>query len=86
MHDALFLNIFQEKLKKWINTNELQLTRPLCLKTSSIAAPILAGDSTTVTPASLSVLILSCAVPFPPDTIAAQPEASTKINCTTFYE
>jgi hypothetical protein len=33
--------------------------------------PIFAGDSTTVTPASLSALILSWAVPFPPATIAA---------------
>lgn len=36
-----------------------------------MATPIFAGDSTTVTPASLRVLILSWAVPFPPDTMAA---------------
>lgn len=49
-------------------------TRPLCLKTSSIETPIFAGDSHTVTPASFSALILSWAVPFPPDTIAAIPK------------
>lgn len=43
-----------------------------------MALPIFAGDSTTVTPASLNVWILPCAVPFPPDTIAAQPQATKK--------
>ena len=57
-----------------MGSGEMIYTKPLCLKTSSIAVPIFAGDSTTVTPASLSVLILSCAVPFPPDTIAADSE------------
>jgi len=46
-------------------------TIPRCLKISNIVEPIFAGDSTTVTPASLSALILSWAVPFPPDTMAA---------------
>lgn len=54
-----------------MSSNSIDQTKPLCLKTSSIAVPIFAGDSTTVTPASLRVLILSCAVPLPPDTIAA---------------
>lgn len=45
-----------------------------------MAAPILAGDSTTVTPASLRVLILSWAVPLPPDTIAAQANQGCTIN------
>lgn len=55
--------------------------KPLCLKTSSMADPIFAGDSTTVTPASLRVLILSCAVPFPPDTIAAYETAIATKHC-----
>jgi hypothetical protein len=49
--------------------------------------PIFAGDSTTVTPASLSALILSWAVPFPPATIAAhssQEKDQTEIStCNT---
>lgn len=59
------------KERKFMSSNSIDQTKPLCLKTSSIAVPIFAGDSTTVTPASLRVLILSCAVPLPPDTIAA---------------
>lgn len=39
-----------------------------------MATPIFAGDSTTETPASLSVLILSWAVPLPPETIAVVEE------------
>ena len=37
---------------------------------SSMAAPIFAGDSTTVTPAALKAAILSVAVPLPPEMMA----------------
>jgi hypothetical protein len=51
--------------------SSLYSTIPRCLKISNMVEPIFAGNSTTVTPASLSALILSWAVPFPLDTIAA---------------
>lgn len=71
-----------KQTKKFPNENVMPqaYTRPLCLNTSSIEAPIFAGDSHTVTPASFSALILSWAVPFPPDTIAALPERSELNN------
>lgn len=49
------------KKKKLINQKYplMLYRRPLCVKTSSIVVPIFAGDSHTVTPASLRVLILS---------------------------
>lgn len=50
---------------------QFHFKRPLSLNSSNIAAPILAGDSTTLTPASLKLFILSWAVPLPPETMAS---------------
>lgn len=78
-----FDHVVVKSKPKWLDEIKLTsnyCTKPFCLKISNMAAPILAGDSTTVTPASLRVLILSWAVPLPPDTIAAQANQGCTIN------
>mgnify|MGYP007129561169 CR=1 FL=1 len=70
----------QQKVIMSLLSGTRTLHQPLSLKTSYIAAPIFAGDSTTVTPASFNARILSCAVPFPPAIIAANCKRESYIH------
>ena len=52
------------------STGKIQIYKPLSEISLAMATPICAGDFTTVTPAPSRAVILSLAVPLPPEMIA----------------